>query len=104
MPDMQRLFKMGMCPCRLRGECTRARSAMFENRKEAGLKLGAALKAYRECNGLVLAIPRGGAEVGYYAAEHLKLPLSIVVVRKNLFSSKRSPRRNGIGATCLTGK
>lgn len=55
---------------------------MFENRKEAGQKLGKALERYKNCEGLILAIPRGGAEVGFYVAEHLKLPLEIVVVRK----------------------
>jgi putative phosphoribosyl transferase len=31
---------------------------------------------------LVLAIPRGGVEVGYYVAEKLEIPLSLIVVRK----------------------
>ncbi len=55
---------------------------MFEDRKEAGQKLGAALEAFRGKDAVVLAIPRGGVEVGFYAAEYLQLPLSVVVVRK----------------------
>ncbi len=55
---------------------------MFQDRKDAGQKLGKALESYKDCDGLVLAIPRGGVEVGYYVAEYLKIPLSIVVVRK----------------------
>jgi putative phosphoribosyl transferase len=55
---------------------------MFEDRKEAGQKLGKALESYRGTNGIVLAIPRGGVEVGYYVAQYLRLPLSIIVVRK----------------------
>jgi putative phosphoribosyl transferase len=55
---------------------------MFEDRRDAGQKLGEALDSYRRCDGIVLAIPRGGVEVGYYVAEHLELPLSIIVVRK----------------------
>jgi predicted phosphoribosyltransferase len=55
---------------------------MFKNRKEAGQKLGKSLEPYKGCDGIVLAIPRGGVEVGYYVAKHLELPLSIVVVRK----------------------
>jgi putative phosphoribosyl transferase len=55
---------------------------MFKDRKEAGQKLGKALKAYKECDGIVLAIPKGGVEIGYYAAKHLEIPLAMVVVRK----------------------
>ena len=55
---------------------------MFRDRKDAGQKLGRALEEYKNCDGLVLGIPRGGVEVGYYVAEHLEIPLSMVVVRK----------------------
>lgn len=55
---------------------------MFRDRKDAGLKLGRALEEYKNCDGLVLGIPRGGVEVGYHVAEHLEIPLSIVIVRK----------------------
>jgi putative phosphoribosyl transferase len=55
---------------------------MFEDRKQAGQKLAEALEQYKKCSGMVLAIPKGGVEVGYYIAEHLELPLSIIVVRK----------------------
>lgn len=55
---------------------------MFRDRQDAGQKLGRALKAYKNCEGVVLAIPRGGVEVGRYVAECLELPLSIIVVRK----------------------
>lgn len=55
---------------------------MFRDRKDAGQKLGWALEEYKNCDGLVLGIPRGGVEVGYYVAEHLEIPLSLVVVRK----------------------
>jgi putative phosphoribosyl transferase len=55
---------------------------MFEDRKDAGQKLGIALEAYRGTDAVVLAIPRGGVEVGYYIAEYLHLPFSVVIVRK----------------------
>ena len=55
---------------------------MFEDRKDAGQRLGIALKAYKQSDAVVLAIPRGGVEVGFYVAEFLQLPLSVVVVRK----------------------
>lgn len=55
---------------------------MFKDRKDAGQRLATALEAYNRCGGIVLGIPRGGVEVGYYVARHLELPLSMVVVRK----------------------
>lgn len=55
---------------------------MFADRKDAGRQLGHALNKYKGHDALVLAIPRGGVEVGYYVAEELGIPLSLVVVRK----------------------
>lgn len=55
---------------------------MFQDRQDAGQQLGKALKMYQKCDGIVLAIPRGGVEVGSYVAEYLEVPLSLVVVRK----------------------
>ncbi|MFA5039135.1 MAG: phosphoribosyltransferase family protein [Candidatus Omnitrophota bacterium] len=55
---------------------------MFINRKDAGQKLGIALEKYKGLGALVLAIPRGGVEVGYYAARHLEAELSVIVSRK----------------------
>ncbi len=55
---------------------------IFKDRKDAGQKPGKALECYKHCDCVILAIPRGGVEVGFYAAQHLDLPLSIVIVRK----------------------
>jgi len=55
---------------------------MFADRKDAGLKLAAALQKFKGENALVLAIPKGGVEVGFYVAQELELPLSVVVARK----------------------
>ena len=55
---------------------------MFDDRKDAGRQLGQALSRYKGLEIIVLAIPRGGVEVGYYVAEKLNAPLSIVIVRK----------------------
>ena len=55
---------------------------MFEDRKEAGQKLAIALSSYKNDKPIVLAIPRGGVEVGFYVAEFLQAPLSIIMVRK----------------------
>jgi putative phosphoribosyl transferase len=55
---------------------------MFENRRDAGIKLARALEEYRGESVLVLAIPRGGVEVAYQVAEHLEVELSLLVSRK----------------------
>jgi putative phosphoribosyl transferase len=55
---------------------------MFQNRKDAGKRLAKALEKYRNKNALVLAIPRGGVEVGYEIAKYLNSEFSILVSRK----------------------
>lgn len=61
---------------------TKVDADMFKDRKEAGQKLGRTLDLYKGHDCIVLAIPKGGVEVGYYVARHLEAPLSMVVVRK----------------------
>ena len=55
---------------------------MFEDRRDAGKQLAQELEAYRDEGVLVLAIPRGGVEVGYQVAKHLDADLSLLIVRK----------------------
>lgn len=55
---------------------------MFTDRKDAGEKLAAALQAYRGEDALVLAIPRGGVELGIEVAKALQCDLSLVICRK----------------------
>lgn len=55
---------------------------MFADRRDAGRKLALALKKYRGHNVMVLAIPRGGVEVGYQVAEYLNADFSILISRK----------------------
>lgn len=55
---------------------------MFLNREDAGYKLGKALEKYQSAHPLVLGIPRGGIEVGYYAALHLNCDFDAIIVRK----------------------
>jgi len=54
----------------------------FKDRKDAGEKLARALEKYKGQNTLVLAIPRGGVEVGYRVAQYLNAGFSILVSRK----------------------
>jgi len=55
---------------------------MFADRKEAGLKLAGVLKKMDIKDPIVLAIPRGGVEVGYYVARHLGADFSLIITRK----------------------
>jgi putative phosphoribosyl transferase len=73
---------------------------MFENRKEAGQKLAAALEPYAGCRGVVLGIPRGGTEVGYCVAGHLRLSYSLVIIRKLPFPDNPEA---GFGAVAEDG-
>jgi predicted phosphoribosyltransferase len=56
---------------------------MFADRKEAGKRLAEKLEKYRKReNVLVLAIPRGGVQVGYQVAKYLNADFSILISRK----------------------
>ena len=55
---------------------------MFRDRKDAGEKLARAFSQYRDEDILVLAIPRGGVEVGYQVAEYLDADFSLLIARK----------------------
>ncbi len=55
---------------------------MFKDKKDAGKKLAKALEKYKNKKVLVLAIPRGGVEVGYEVAKYLNADFSLLVSRK----------------------
>jgi len=55
---------------------------MFKDRKEAGNKLALKLDKYKNQNVLVLAIPRGGVEIGFEVAVYLNSDFDILVSRK----------------------
>ncbi|MGC9357955.1 MAG: phosphoribosyltransferase [Anaerolineae bacterium] len=55
---------------------------MFKDRQDAGRQLGRALEKYRDEDLLVLAIPRGGVEVGYEVAKHLDADFNLLIARK----------------------
>ncbi|MBI2647148.1 phosphoribosyltransferase [Candidatus Woesearchaeota archaeon] len=55
----------------------------FKDRHEAGIMLAEKLKEYKNNkNAIVLAIPRGGVEVGYEIAKFLNIKLDIIVTKK----------------------
>ncbi|MBN2719602.1 MAG: phosphoribosyltransferase [Proteobacteria bacterium] len=73
---------------------------MFRDRTEAGIRLGEALKGYRGEDVIVLAIPCGGAEVGWQAAQALDCPFSLIISRKLPFPDNPE---SGFGAVSEDG-
>jgi putative phosphoribosyl transferase len=73
---------------------------MFDDRADAGRKLARALVAYRDKNPLVLAIPRGGVEVGAVVAVSLNADFSLLVSRKLPFLDNPE---SGFGAVAEDG-
>lgn len=56
---------------------------LFENRKDAGQKLGKVLKKEDLGNDpLILGVPRGGVEVAYYVAKELDCDFSLAISKK----------------------
>lgn len=73
---------------------------MFADRKDAGEQLATALADYKGEEVVVLAIPRGGVEVGYRVAKGLDADFSLVIVRKLPFPSNPEA---GFGAVAEDG-
>jgi len=73
---------------------------MFKNRKDAGEKLANALEKYRIENPLILAIPRGGVEVGLQVAKELNTDISLIIARKLPFPDNPEA---GFGAVAENG-
>lgn len=55
---------------------------MFKNREEAARELAIELEVFKKENPLILAIPRGGVEIGYYLAQELDYEWAVIVTRK----------------------
>ncbi len=56
---------------------------VFKDRKEAGIFLARELQQYKgKKDAIILAIPRGGLEIGNSLAKELKLPLDVIIVKK----------------------
>ena len=73
---------------------------MFKDRNDAGIRLAKALEGYRDQNILVLAIPRGGVEVGYHVAKYLNADFSVIISRKLAFPDNPEA---GFGAVAEDG-
>ena len=55
---------------------------IFKDRNDAAKRLADKLNKYKNEDGVILAIPRGGVPIGYYIAKDLDLPLEIVLSKK----------------------
>jgi len=73
---------------------------MFKNRKDAGEKLAQALERYRAENRVILAIPRGGVEVGLQVSKRLEADFSLIIARKLPFPDNPEA---GFGAIAENG-
>jgi putative phosphoribosyl transferase len=54
----------------------------FRDRNDAAQKLIPYLNKYRNENGLILAVPRGGVPIGYPIAKMYNLPLELLMTKK----------------------
>ncbi|HIE12689.1 MAG TPA: phosphoribosyltransferase [Desulfotomaculum sp.] len=63
-------------------EGLRGRAEVFRDRAEAGEVLAQMLKAYRNRDAIIFAVPAGGVPVGEVIARDLGLPLEVAVVSK----------------------
>lgn len=73
---------------------------MFDDRRDAGRQLAAALEDYRGRDPIVMAIPRGGVAVGWEVARHLACDFDILVSRKLPFPDNPE---TGFGAIAEDG-
>jgi len=74
---------------------------MFQDRIDAGLVLSQLLLPYKNANGIVLAVPRGGVPVALPVARILQLPLEIILSKK---IGHPLHKEFAIGAVSLTGR
>lgn len=55
---------------------------MFKDRIDAASVLAKELRKYKGKDGVILAIPRGGVEIGYLLSETLGFPLDVALIKK----------------------
>ena len=73
---------------------------MFKDRYDAAFQLAKKLEKYKNKDGIVLAVPRGGVPLGYVIAKKLGLPLEIILSKK--IGHPNNPEY-AIGAVSLHG-
>jgi len=55
---------------------------IFEDRYDAALQMIPLLEKYKNDEGVVLAVPRGGVPIGYHIAKHYQFPLELLLTKK----------------------
>lgn len=55
---------------------------IFLDRYDAAMKLVPLLEKYKNEEGVILAVPRGGVPIGYYLAMHFNFPLDLLMTKK----------------------
>ena len=55
---------------------------LFSNRYDAAMQLAPLLEKYKNEEGVVLAVPRGGVPLGYYLAKHLDFAFDLLMTKK----------------------
>ncbi len=55
---------------------------MFTDRIQAANLLAKPLAKYKNTNGVILAVPRGGVPLGYVLSEKLNLPMDLIMTKK----------------------
>jgi putative phosphoribosyl transferase len=55
---------------------------VFEDRKEAGILLADKLEHFKNTEGVILAVPRGGVPIAYYVARRIDWPLDLIFSKK----------------------
>jgi putative phosphoribosyl transferase len=54
----------------------------FIDRYDAAIQLAEHLEKYKNDEGVILAVPRGGVPIGYYLAKHLNFALDLLMTKK----------------------
>ncbi|MGH9338396.1 MAG: phosphoribosyltransferase [Acidobacteriota bacterium] len=73
----------------------------FKDRFDAGERLAERLQAYKNKDAVVLAIPRGGLEIGYPIAKTLGIPMDVALTKK---IGHPANSEYAIGAVSLSGR
>jgi predicted phosphoribosyltransferase len=55
---------------------------LFIDRFDAAMQLAIKLDKYKDRDGIILAVPRGGVPLGYYLARHLNFNLDLLMTKK----------------------
>ena len=55
---------------------------LFIDRLDAAIQLAIKLEKYKDQDGIILAVPRGGVPIGYYLARYLNFNLDLLMTKK----------------------